>query len=377
MAAIIDSYSESNADNGGTSAQQGQSFTGDGGVLNFSKFSMSKIGSPTGTAVVKIYAHSGTFGTSSVPTGSPLATSGTFDVSTLTTSSQLITFTFSGGEKITLINGTKYVVTLEISEYISSWPDYVVLDLDAFAPSHAGNYSYVSGENWTFGTWDLCFYVYKDAESSSLSPSASPSPSSSLSPSASKSGSQSSSASQSPSASTSASESPSASASESKSLSPSASTSASASASYSPSPSAVQPFFGLKIAKDGVDALITQEPYNFKFNSNYGTLKYFSKETVQVQFDANDGVGAGTATINHALGYYPFVEVFVRVYIGTPIGNYEYCPFAGSGAAVSYDATYKITTSDIVLYTQIAGLSASVWTFDFLVFIYKNNLNLS
>ena len=175
----------------------------------------------------------------------------------------------------------------------------------------------------------------------------------------------------------SASESPSSSSSlsPSASLSSSASLSASASVSVSdsPSPSPVQPFFGLKIAKDGKDVLTAQKVTDFKFNSDYGTLKYFSKETAQIQFDANDSIIAGTATISHDLGYYPFVEVFVK---NAATGQYEYCPFSGSGATVTYGANYKITTSDIVLYAEIIGMSVSVWTFNFLVFIYKNNLNL-
>ena len=59
----------------------GQSFTGNGLILNSAEFYLKKKGSPTGNAVVKIYAHSGTYGTSSVPTGSALATSDNFDVS--------------------------------------------------------------------------------------------------------------------------------------------------------------------------------------------------------------------------------------------------------------------------------------------------------
>ena len=170
----------------------------------------------------------------------------------------------------------------------------------------------------------------------------------------------------------SASQSPSSSQSPSPSLSPSVSPSS----TPSPSPSQSDPFFGLRIAKEGKNVFTDQEPFDLKFSSDYGTLKYFSKQNTIAQLDASDDEIATTATINHNLGYYPFVEVFVRVYIGAPAGNYEYCPFAGAGAAVLYSATYKITTSDIVLYGGIDGVSASVWNFDFLVFIYKNNLNL-
>ncbi len=98
--AIVDSYSESNHSNvyaslyNGFFTKFGQSFTGDGKILDSCKFYLKKVGSPTGMAVATIYAHTGTFGNGGKPTGSPLATSDNFDVSTLTVSNQLITFNF-------------------------------------------------------------------------------------------------------------------------------------------------------------------------------------------------------------------------------------------------------------------------------------------
>jgi hypothetical protein len=161
------------------------------------------------------------------------------------------------------------------------------------------------------------------------------------------------------------------------SASPSPTASPSASASFSPSPSPLSPFYGLRVAKPGYNVLADQEPHHLIFSSDYGTLKYYVEETATISIDAGAGNIAGTTTITHNLGYYPYVEVFVNVYIGSSDGTYEYCPFAGSGAVVEYDANYKITTTGITLYTQINGVSESVWSFDFLVFIYKNNLNLS
>lgn len=46
---------------------------------------LRKVGSPTGSLNAYVYAHAGTFGTSSVPTGNALATSSNVDVSKLTT----------------------------------------------------------------------------------------------------------------------------------------------------------------------------------------------------------------------------------------------------------------------------------------------------
>jgi len=52
-------------------------------------------GTPTGTVVAKLYAHSGSYGTTSVPTGTALATSQTVDVSTIpTTVADLVSFYF-------------------------------------------------------------------------------------------------------------------------------------------------------------------------------------------------------------------------------------------------------------------------------------------
>ncbi|GAI05235.1 unnamed protein product, partial [marine sediment metagenome] len=141
----------------------GQSFTGDGRVLNNAVFYIKKSGSPTGNAYAKIYAHSGTFGTSSVPTGAALAVSEGVDVSNLTTSFQLIAFNFSGANKITLTNGTKYVVVIEYTGG-TLYSHEVVVGYDTGTPSHPGNFcAYHTG--WTaYPTTDLCFYVYYEEE---------------------------------------------------------------------------------------------------------------------------------------------------------------------------------------------------------------------
>ena len=68
--------------------------------------------------------------------------------------------------------------------------------------------------------------------------------------------------------------------------------------------------------------------------------------------------------------------MFVSVYIGSPTGIYEYCPFAGSGATVLYKANVKIDKTKITCYGQIVGMSTSLWHFDFLIFAYKNDINL-
>lgn len=172
----------------------------------------------------------------------------------------------------------------------------------------------------------------------------------------------------SPSISPSASVSPSASKSPSSSVSPSE--------SRSPSPSPPNTAFVVDVSKPGIDVLHTNSPEDVKFSSRYGTLKYFTKSQQIMTIDGAAGDFAGKKIFTHNLGYHPYVEVYVRVYIGSPFGDYQYCPFAGAGATILYSANYLIKENTIELYGEFNGISASTWTFDFLLFLYKNNLQL-
>lgn len=108
-------------------------------VLSTAKFRLSKEGSPTGTICAKIYAHSGTYGTSSVPTGSALATSANVDVATLTASSAWVDFAFTGADAITLSASTNYCIALEFTSTSSNASNYVKVGLDATSPGYGGN----------------------------------------------------------------------------------------------------------------------------------------------------------------------------------------------------------------------------------------------
>lgn len=99
--------------NGYYATLAGQSFTSTGGTLHSVKFYLNKAGSPNGTLVAKLYDETGAYGTSSVPSGVALATSLPVSTSAITTYKQLITFTFTGDDKVTLDNGNHYVVTIE------------------------------------------------------------------------------------------------------------------------------------------------------------------------------------------------------------------------------------------------------------------------
>jgi hypothetical protein len=161
--AVIDSYSESNADisqalNSGGTTGMGQAFTGTGAKIGSAKWYLKKTGSPTGNATASIYASTGTFGTSAKPTGAALATSDNFDVSTLTTSSVLTTFSFTGANRISPTNGTKYIVTIEYSGGDSS--NHVDAGYDQTSPTHGGNWSSLSGGSWSALSFlDGVFYL--------------------------------------------------------------------------------------------------------------------------------------------------------------------------------------------------------------------------
>ena len=160
-----DSYPDSNQDSettfgNGTVDGVAQSFTGSGGVLSRARFQLRKTLAPTGTMTAKVYAHSGVFGTSSIPTGSALATSNSFDVSTLTTSLTLVDFEFE--DEFTLVNTTNYVITLEYSGGDGS--NNVQIGTDTSAPTHGGNFATLATPTWTAvsGT-DAVFFVFTGA----------------------------------------------------------------------------------------------------------------------------------------------------------------------------------------------------------------------
>lgn len=166
MSNICDSYTSSTSNQTnlytGYDVCFGQSFTGNGEDLTSVVFKLDKVGSPTGTATFRLWTHTGTYGTSSLGSGSALATSATLDVSTLTTSMTDKTLTFSA-PYYTLANGTYYVVTCVYQGGSSS--NYVRVRYDDTSPAHAGNATYNPdlGATWyAQNTRDVYFIVYTD-----------------------------------------------------------------------------------------------------------------------------------------------------------------------------------------------------------------------
>jgi len=165
---MIDSYDESNSNYTETVGYYylavGQSFTGIGTKFTAAQFYLGKLGSPTGNIYAKIYAHSGTFGTSSVPTGAPLAVSDPFDITTLSSeypTLSLETFNFSSGQQFILESGTHYVLSVEYDN--GSEGNALIVGDDNSSPTHPGNFSAnVSGSWGDDSDRDLCFKLYLD-----------------------------------------------------------------------------------------------------------------------------------------------------------------------------------------------------------------------
>jgi len=167
---LLDSYSEANQDDSfilasDTNRGAGQSFTtpNDGKTykLTSAKVYFLKHGSPSGNAYIKIYAHSGTFGTNSVPTGSPLATSDARNLNTVGTDDEysLEEWVFSGANQISLSPNTHYCVVFTYA--YGGGVTFTRIGKKLTAGTAAGNGFYSTDLSaWSSASSDVCFYVY-------------------------------------------------------------------------------------------------------------------------------------------------------------------------------------------------------------------------
>lgn len=166
MSTLIDSYSEANKDTAYYTANTyvvGQTFKGNGSTLDSCKFYLSKNGSPTQNCYAELYAHTGTFGSTGLPTGSVLATSDAVSASTVSASFGLITFTFSGADRIELGDLTDYVLVMRHSGVISTDLDYLSVGVDTSSSTHEGNLVLRNtiSDAWSYrSSYDTIFYVY-------------------------------------------------------------------------------------------------------------------------------------------------------------------------------------------------------------------------
>lgn len=121
------------------------------------RLKMKKVGLPTGNLTAKLYAHSGTFGTSSIPTGAALATSVNFDVSKLTTS--YLEYEIAFLTQYEMAASTNYAIAFEHAAIDGS--NYVQIQGLATSGTHAGNRSQLVTSTWTPTAGDdLYFKVY-------------------------------------------------------------------------------------------------------------------------------------------------------------------------------------------------------------------------
>lgn len=134
--------------------------------LRQSEFLVSKENAPTGLAVSKLYAITGTPGMDAVPTGPALATSTGVDVSTFPvfTNYALQRFTFPGTPP-QLMAGTSYAIVVEYTG--ANGANDVPLGRDVSAPTHPGNAVEFSSGAWVSESGrDIIFAVYGDTAGS-------------------------------------------------------------------------------------------------------------------------------------------------------------------------------------------------------------------
>ena len=161
---IIDGYDYSNYVSylpmygGASNAYQGQSFsvTNDT-VLSSFRFYLAKQGSPSGTARLRVYNMGGTFGSTSIPVGSPLLT---LDFSLAAVQSNFVDSVINlGASEIRLTGGVKYVVVVSYTGGDAN--NYLKLGFDSTSPTHGGNWSFSpNGVDWSSSSLvDLCFFA--------------------------------------------------------------------------------------------------------------------------------------------------------------------------------------------------------------------------
>jgi hypothetical protein len=170
MVDIIVSNSETLQDSvvsiypGYSRAYLGESFSCPGFyILESCKFFLSIYsGTPTGNLYAKLYTHTGTFNSTTGKPGIVLATSDPVDIQTnLTSNLALITFTFSGINRIKL-QKNRYFLVLDGSQFTGNSSNDIKHGDSYFTNQFLGRQSYsTNGTTWT-STWpaDMCFYLY-------------------------------------------------------------------------------------------------------------------------------------------------------------------------------------------------------------------------
>ncbi len=125
-------------------------------------------GTPSGSFTVKIYALTGTYGSSAVPTGSVLATSDTVNVSSLSGTYGSYTINFSGANQITMTAGQRYAFAIDYTN--TTWPNALLTHVKT--PSfYGGNAVYYSAGWNSLSGYDTVFDIQGDLITSNVNAS--------------------------------------------------------------------------------------------------------------------------------------------------------------------------------------------------------------
>ena len=163
---LIASYSFSNRDANitlgtfGSNTKYAQSFQGNGTKIISASVSLAKSGSPVGTLLLRIYDHSGSYGSGALPIGRSLAVSDSLNVANLTTTHTASYINFTGPNAITLNISQSYFLAVEYNS--GSANNYVNVGVDNSSPIATGNSALVitGSGTWVTGSPDMCFEIY-------------------------------------------------------------------------------------------------------------------------------------------------------------------------------------------------------------------------
>lgn len=124
-------------------------------TLNSLIIDMKTNGTPSGSFQFLIYAITGTYGSTSVPTGSILATSNTVLVSSLTATYATYTTYFTGVNAVAMTAGQQYAIVCNYNT--TAYPNAIFFKNKT--PSfHPGNMAYFAASAWNaLGTYDIIF----------------------------------------------------------------------------------------------------------------------------------------------------------------------------------------------------------------------------
>lgn len=134
----------------------GQAVLGKPYILDSVSFFICKTGSPLGTVSVEVYEGTGTFGSSMIPTGDPIAVSDGIGAATLPTTAQYVDFTFSEENRI-FMKAYPYLVFALVYLGLS---DSDKVRCYYTANKHSGNMCYLTGAWNAEGLADLNFRLY-------------------------------------------------------------------------------------------------------------------------------------------------------------------------------------------------------------------------